>query len=289
MGSTPRERADDLHAAFADPDIKAVIATIGGDDQITVLKHLGDDLVKANPKPYFGHSDNTNLLVWLHNRGIRGFRGGSVMVQFGRPVAMHPATRDSLEAALFTAGEYRLRESTAHGDKDSPWDDPRTFDTEPVVEPSGGWTWHQPHHAVTGRSWGDNLEVLSWLMMAGKEIDDPEHYAGKVLFFETSEEMPSATEVYRILRHMGERGLLRQFPAALVGRPTTWSSDNRTTDRAIYTARQREAVLRAFGEYAPDTMIVFDVDLGHTDPQVVIPVGGPVEVDGPRRTITVTC
>ncbi|WP_206191306.1 LD-carboxypeptidase, partial [Streptomyces niveiscabiei] len=33
MGATPRERAADLHAAFADPEIKAVIASIGGDDQ----------------------------------------------------------------------------------------------------------------------------------------------------------------------------------------------------------------------------------------------------------------
>nr|WP_197287959.1 hypothetical protein [Nocardia sp. NRRL S-836] len=51
---------------------------------------------------------------------------------------------------------------------------------------------------------------------------------------------------------------------------------------------QREAVLRAFAKYAPGTPIVFDVDLGHTDPQLVIPVGGRVRVDGPNRAITVT-
>ena len=34
-----------------------------------------------------------------------------------------------------------------------------------------------------------------------------------MLFLETSEEMPSANEVYRILRNMGERGLLERFPA----------------------------------------------------------------------------
>ncbi|WP_369808909.1 hypothetical protein [Nocardia sp. NRRL S-836] len=33
---------------------------------------------------------------------------------------------------------------------------------------------------------------------------------------------------------------------------------------------------------------MFDVDLGHTDPQLVIPVGGRVRVDGPNRAITVT-
>ena len=35
-------------------------------------------------------------------------------------------------------------------------------------------------------------------------------------------------------------------------------------------------------------MIVFDVDFGHTDPQLVIPYGGLVRVDGPARRITVT-
>jgi muramoyltetrapeptide carboxypeptidase LdcA involved in peptidoglycan recycling len=33
---------------------------------------------------------------------------------------------------------------------------------------------------------------------------------------------------------------------------------------------------------------VFDVDFGHTDPQVVIPFGGRVRVDGPGRRLTVT-
>lgn len=60
-GSTPAERAADLHAAFADPDIKAVFATIGGDDRITVLPLLDRELIRASPKPFFdvdlGHTD----------------------------------------------------------------------------------------------------------------------------------------------------------------------------------------------------------------------------------------
>lgn len=58
--------------------------------------------------------------------------------------------------------------------------------------------------------------------------------------------------------------------------------------RVAYRKAQREAVLRALGEYAPETMAVFDVDFGHTDPQQVIPCGGPIRVDGPARRITVT-
>lgn len=290
MGATPEERAADLHAAFADPDVKAVIASIGGDDQITVLPHLDRELLRAHPKPFFGYSDNTNLLLFLRNLGIVAYHGGSVMVELGRPGAMHPLTEESLRAALFTSGEYELTAPSTYGDVNRPWEDPRTFDSEPESEPADGWFWHNGDQVVEGASWGGNLEIVSWLLMADREVRPVETYAGNVLFLETSEDMPRAQDVHWILRSMGERGLLRQFPALLMGRAKSWSFENRfgAQEKARYRKQQREAVLRALRVYAPDAMAVFDVDLGHTDPQLVIPVGGRVRVDGPARRIVVT-
>ncbi|MFZ3495245.1 S66 family peptidase [Streptomyces sp. 5.8] len=290
MGATPQERAADLHAAFADPEIKAVIASIGGDDQITLLPHLDADLLRAHPKPFFGYSDNTNLLLHLRNLGLVAYHGSSVMVELGRPGAMHPLTAESLRAALFTSGEYELTAAGASGDVNGPWDDPRTFDGEPELDPAKGWTWHNADRVVEGNSWGGNLEIISWLLMADRAVRPVEEYAGGVLFLETSEDMPRSQDVYWILRNMGERGLLRQFPALLMGRAKSWSFEKRfdAEERERYRHEQREAVLRALGEYAPDTMAVFDVDLGHTDPQIVIPVGGRIRVDGPARRLHVT-
>ncbi|MCX4862918.1 LD-carboxypeptidase [Streptomyces sp. NBC_00257] len=291
MGSTPQERAADIHAAFADPGIKAVISSIGGDDQITVLPHLDRELLRANPKPFFGYSDCTNLLVYLENLGIVGYHGGTVMVELGRPGAMHPLTADSMRAALFTRGDFELTPSKESNGQNGRWEDPHTFDSEPEMLPCGGWTWHNADgRNVQGASWGGNLEILSWLLMADREIRPVDDYAGRVLFLETSEEMPSADEVYRILRSMGERGLLRQFPALLMGRAKNWSFEKPLGAEAgeRYRTEQRKAVLRALGEYAPETMAVLDVDLGHTDPQQIIPFGGRIEVDGVGRRIVVT-
>ncbi|MCU7821744.1 S66 peptidase family protein [Kitasatospora sp. DSM 101779] len=289
-GCSPQERAADIHAAFADPEIKAVIASIGGDDQITVLPYLDDELIRANPKPFFGFSDNTNLLTHLWNLGIVGYHGASVMTEFGRPGALHPVTGASARAALFTSGPYELAEPAEFNDVDRPWQDPATFESEAQMQPAEGWTWHRPDRVVEGVSWGGNLEILGWLLMADRGIRSPEAYEGCVLFLETSEELPSGEEVFRILRNMGERGLLARFPALLMGRAKAWSFDrpNDAGQRAAHRTEQREAVLRALAAYAPDTMAVFDVDLGHTDPQVVIPYGGTVRVDGPARRITVT-
>lgn len=144
---------------------------------------------------------------------------------------------------------------------------------------------------MEGRSWGGCLEILAGLLMADREIPhDLSVHDGGVLFLETSEELPSSEEVFRVLRNMGERGLLQRFSALLMGRAKTWSFErpNSPREAARYAAEQREAVLRAMGAYAPDTTIVLDVDLGHTDPQIVIPYGGVIRVDGPARRITVT-
>jgi len=289
MGASPEARAADLHAAFADPDIKAVIASIGGDDQITVLPHLDRDLIRANPKPFFGYSDNTNLLTYIAGLGIVAYHGGSVMCEFGRPGAMHSLTTVSLQAALFTSGEYELRESTVYRDVDRDWADPATFESPPVMQGCDGWRWHNADQVVEGLTWGGNLEILSWLLMADREIKAPEAYDGMVLLIETSEELPSAKDVYRILRGMGERGILGRFAGVLVGRAKAWSFEHRNgpDEKAAFAKEQREAVLRAMAAYNPGALIVFDVDFGHTDPQVVIPVGGYLRADGPARRITV--
>jgi muramoyltetrapeptide carboxypeptidase LdcA involved in peptidoglycan recycling len=54
-----------------------------------------------------------------------------------------------------------------------------------------------------------------------------------------------------------------------------------------YVHAQRDAVLAAFADYNPDIPLVFDVDFGHTDPQLVIPNGGEVRVDPASRSIRV--
>ncbi|MFF3745047.1 S66 family peptidase [Streptomyces kronopolitis] len=291
MGSTPQERADDIHAAFADPTVKAVMASIGGSDQITVLPLLDRELIRAHPKPFFGTSDNTNLLMFLRNLGMVGYHGACLMTELGRPCALHPMSAESMRAALFTSGPYELRAAERFGDTDRDWADPETFRVERDSEPAHGWIWHRPERVVEGPSWGGNIEILSWLLMADREIDrDPAAYDGGVLFLETSEELPAAEDVFHILRSMGERGLLAGFPALLMGRAKAWSFDrpNGPEAKRRYVVEQREAVLRALAAYAPQTMAVFDVDLGHTDPQVVIPYGGTVRVDGPARRITVT-
>jgi muramoyltetrapeptide carboxypeptidase LdcA involved in peptidoglycan recycling len=292
------DRAADIMAAFTDPSISAVMASIGGDDQITVLRHLSRDVLAAHPKPFFGYSDNTNLLHLLFSAGVVGYHGGSVMVHLGRPGQPHPLSMESLRAALFGPSQYDLTCPAEFGDETAAWG-AAPLPEPPVMRPAAPWRWSNADRVVDGVTWGGNLEVLSWLLEAGLvetvgswRPDGMSRHGtvpAEVLFVETSEEMPSDTAVYRILRNMGERGLLGQFDAVLVGRAKAWSFDRPlpVPVRLAYADAQRTAVERALREYNPSALVVFDVDIGHTDPQLVIPYGGRVRVDGPARRVTV--
>jgi muramoyltetrapeptide carboxypeptidase LdcA involved in peptidoglycan recycling len=288
---TPAERARDVLAAFADPEVAAILTSIGGEDQIKVLKHLDAEVVAANPKPFFGLSDNTNLHQYLWNLGIVSYYGGTVMTDLGRCGSRNPHTTEAFEAAFLGSGWYDLRPADTYTDVNLRWEDPANLEREPEMMPGTGWEWHVPgsDDPVAGRLWGGCLEIVDFQLRAGRYLGDEAAYDGCVLFLETSEELPSDDYVGRVLVGMGERGLLERFSAVLMARPKAWNFDqpNDAAGRAAYVAAQRAAVLTAFAEYAPEIPIVFDIDSGHTDPQLTLPFGGDVRVDPRARTISV--
>ena len=290
LGATPAERAADLNAAFADPEIRAVMASIGGEDQIKVLNHLDADVIRANPKPFYGYSDNTNLLIYLWNLGIVGYHGGSTLVHLGRPGAMHPVTLESLRTALFERKPVELVPSDDFQDENGRWEEQGEDTPAPAMRPSAGWTWHGESRRVVGPSWGGCLEILDMHLRSGRHLLDPAAYRGCVLLLETSEELPSDDYVYRVLMGMGERGMLEEFVGVLVAAPKAWSFEQPQdlTAREAYTKAQRAAVIRALEEYNPGVPTVFGLDFGHADPQLVLPHGGETVIDGGQRRVFVT-
>jgi muramoyltetrapeptide carboxypeptidase LdcA involved in peptidoglycan recycling len=199
---------------------------------------------------------------------------------------MHPLTRDSLASALFGSDWFELTPSPDYSDEPVDWHTPDYADARESMFPSAGWRWHGATADVSGRLWGGNIEVLTWLLAADVVAPPP---PGAIFFTETSEDMPSATEVYYMLRSLGERGWLADVPAILVGRAKCWDRENRLAPDAkrAYADDQRAAVLRAASEYAPGAVVVLDLDIGHTDPQQVLPYGGEARVDAGTRRISV--
>lgn len=68
MAGTDKNRAADLHDFFQNPEIKAIFTTAGGCGSQRLLPLLDYDLIKNNPKPIFGLSDNTALQLGVYTK-----------------------------------------------------------------------------------------------------------------------------------------------------------------------------------------------------------------------------
>jgi muramoyltetrapeptide carboxypeptidase LdcA involved in peptidoglycan recycling len=287
LGATARDRAADLNVAFGDPTIRAVLATIGGEDQITVVPHLDGDLVRADPKPYLGYSDNTNILCWLWTQGVAGFYGGSTQVQLGPGPAVDACHEAALRAALLTGGRLEVTEPGESEDFGRDWHDPRALTEYGEREPTEPWTWSGPPRSATGRTWGGCVDVLQWLLTAGRFPHDPALLDGGVLLLETSEEVMPAQEFGMVVRSLGERGVLGAVDAVLVARPAASNFARRpdAAGRAAHRAAQRDTAIEVISRYNADAVVCVGVPFGHTRPQWILPYGGQVTVDGAERRV----
>ena len=61
ISSSIKSRVEDLHEAFADKNVKAILTTIGGFNSNQLLKYIDYDLIRKNPKILCGYSDITAL------------------------------------------------------------------------------------------------------------------------------------------------------------------------------------------------------------------------------------
>lgn len=287
LGAAATDRARDLNAAFADPSIRAIVATIGGEDEITVIPHLEADLVRADPKPFLGYSDNTNLSSWLWEQSVASYYGGSVQVHLGSGPGVDPIHADSLRAALLTGGRLEITEPGEAEDFGQPWESAEELTSYGDREPTEPWVWAGPAESVTGRTWGGCVEVLQWILAAGRFPEDPAVLAGHVLLLESSEDHPPAQEVGWILRSMGERGLLGQVAGVLAARPAASDPDNRGTpeSRRTYREEQRDAVIDVIEQYNPEAVVCVGVPFGHTRPQWILPYGGEMTLDGSTQQV----
>ncbi|MFP8955273.1 S66 peptidase family protein [Natrialbaceae archaeon A-CW3] len=283
----PETRARDVMDAFEDPGIRGVIAVIGGNDQIRMLRHLDSEVLRANPTRFFGYSDNTNLALYLWNLGIVSFYGPAVMVELAMDGSLFEHTVEYTERAFFEESIGQLEPATRFTDQPGNWDDPAALEEPRETEPSPGWHWSGGSTSVSGRVWGGCLEIIDQQFLADRYLPEPAALDGTVLALETSEEIPDPEWVAGVLRALGERGLLERFSGVLVGRPPARShrEDRPSEWREQYRRRQREAISDAFEVYNPGAPVVQGLEFGHAYPTVPIPIGGQVTIDPETETI----
>jgi len=179
LAGTDCERVGDLHDAFLNPEIKAIIAGRGGYGSGRLLPLIDPAVIRTHPKIFVGHSDLTFLL----NDAVQR----AELVTFHGPMAAGLAQRPEAAAALL---------ATLSGDRVG---------------------WHQPAQAVVQPGTAEGLLVGGSLSVMVAMLGTP--YAletrGRLLFLEDVNEKPYRID--RMLTQLRQAGTLAGVAGVIFG------------------------------------------------------------------------
>ena len=271
----PQARAEDLMAAFADPTIKGIISTIGGDDSIRLLPYLDLDVIRANPKIFVGYSDTTISHLACYKAGLVTFYGPAIMAGFAENGGMFSYMVESVRKTLFSSEPIGVIAPNPDGwtVEMLDWADPANQTRRRQLNPSTGWRFLQGRSVSQGHLIGGCFEVLDWLR--GTEFwPELDVSQDGILFLETSEDAPSPEVVKYGLRAYAALGILHRLSGILFARPggQTPPEDFAEYDRVLLQVVVEEAGLS-------DLPLITGMDFGHTDPMFVLPYGIQAEID----------
>ncbi|HEV2131931.1 MAG TPA: S66 peptidase family protein [Longimicrobiaceae bacterium] len=254
---SPEERAAEFMALILDPEIKALISTIGGDNSASMIPYLDFAAIRAHPKVICGYSDVTSLhLAILAYSGLSTFYGPAVMPSSGEWPEMLSGTRDSFLDAVHRhrSGSRRLQPPLRWSDQfrdagASAWkEEPRRF------EPNPGWRALAPGQASAA-------VVVANLATLCRNAGTP-HFpelAGTILLVEEMD-APLAREEAG-LRQLQLMGVFDELAGLIIGKPESFSAQGASFG-------YDDLVLEIVGERPYP--IVSNFDCGHTHPMLTL-------------------
>jgi muramoyltetrapeptide carboxypeptidase LdcA involved in peptidoglycan recycling len=259
------ERAADLHAMFADPEVRAIVCTIGGYNANQLLELLDYELIAANPTIFVGFSDITALHGAIHARtGLATMLGPALLPQFGELGGVEEYTWDAFERVAMRAEPAGIFRQPEHWYPDRLWWD-QEDDRPRTAEPAPPWRSVRPGSAE-GPIVAGNVNTL--LLLHGTpcwpSLDDA------ILCLEDDEEYGKPWIVERQLVQLRQLGVLERAAALAYGRvhPEAGFESDTWIDEILLRATE-----------GIDLPVATGLDFSHTSPLLTLPWGVRARLD----------
>lgn len=249
--TTVEHRLRDLHDAFIDPTVKAIIAVSGGTTSNQLLPYINYDLIRSNPKILCGLSDITALNNGIYAKtGMVTYYGPHFNV-FGASEGIE-YTLDYFKKCLFEKTPFKLSPADIFYNS--------TWEKTPVAN-TGYWVINEG--ACSGKILGGNF--LTFSLLNGSEYMPD--ISDAVLFLEDNGP-ESAGNVQNQLQSLLNQSNFAQVRGLVIGRFKDESQINRQTLTKIIETKEK----------LDRIPVVANVDFGHTVPMITFPIGGQVEL-----------
>lgn len=260
--SSIEQRIEDLHYAFQDANVKAILTVIGGFNSNELLPYIDYQLLQNNPKIICGYSDITALANAITSKSGFITYSGPHFSSF-QMEGLQDYQTAYFKKCLMQIEPYTISPSEK-------WSDDLWFldevnrhyqETEWKVYSEGN---------VTGRMFGGNLCTLN-LLQGTDFMPDCEN---SILFIEDDAlvfpEM-FARDLTSLLQSV------KSIKGLLIGR---FQNESKMTEEQLLFTLDKHPVLKSIP-------VIYNMDFGHTQPILTLPIGGRVSMDTKQLRIEI--
>ncbi|KAB2329937.1 LD-carboxypeptidase [Cytobacillus depressus] len=247
LAGKDNDRLDDLHMMFLDREVKAIICAGGGYGTGRIASNIDYDLIRDNPKIFWGYSDITFLHTAIRQQaGLVTFHGPMLASDIGKEDA-HPLSKQSYYQ-LFRPTKIQYTEEL------SP--------LETIIEGQ-----------ASGEITGGNLSLIASTIGTPFEIDTK----GKLLLIEDINEEPRSID--RMLNQLYTAGKLYDAAGLIIG-----DFNNCVPEREL--SLSLDEVIDHYVHLA-NKPAMKGFKIGHCSPHIAIPLGVHAEMNTAKKQLTI--
>lgn len=261
-GGTVAERLSDIHDAFSDKEVKAVIMSIGGASANHLLESLDFDLIRNNPKIFCGISDGTTLLNPIFSKsGLVTYHGPDLIFTFG--LSMSPIIKENLRKTLFDGKVGQLQQNPN-------W---AGLSKSNKNEKYKGWRCIRSGKA-SGKLVGGNVNCL----LSFENTDFRPDYDGSILFLEAY--MMTVEDLHQSFVHFRQAGIFDKIKGLILGHFYGSHMEDKQQDREV-----SEVVLEVTKNYSFPILEIGE--LGHNVENYILPIGCAATIDTDKKYFSI--
>src|SRR3989344_4332800 len=255
--SSVKSRVEDLHDAFLDKNVKAILTVIGGFNSNQLLKYIDYALIKKNPKILCGYSDITALANVITTK--------TGLVTYSGPHFSTFAMKKGFEYTLEYFKNCLINDKPFKIEPSKEWSNDAWYkdqDNRKFIKNKGYYVIN--NGSANGVLIGGNLCTLN--LLQGTEFMPS--LKNSILFIEDDSESKSVNfdRDLQSLIHLPE---FEGVKGIVIGR---FENESKMTRELLIQIIKNKKEL-------DNIPVIADVDFGHTSPLITFPIGGEVSIN----------
>ena len=257
VSSSIKSRVEDIHDAFSDKNIKAILTVIGGFNCNQLFRDIDWNIIRENPKIFCGFSDITALNNAIYAKtGLISY-SGPLYSSFGQK-SYFDYTLDYFKKCLMTESPFDIKPSES-------WSDDKWYKDQEKrnIIPNEGWLAIN-EGSTEGTIIGANLCTLN--LLQGTEYMPS--FNGSILFLE-DDETSKSFDFDRNLQSLIHLPDFSEVKGIVIGR---FQKGSEMTDGLLAQIVKTKKELNSIP-------VIANVDFGHSDPKITFPIGGTCKLE----------